>query len=111
MSRASLSETFDAASARLALELLQDSLGNPQSEDLAPEESQERVVTVEECKRKSSLSREVPASLASVSSEEELRSYTLESLRKLAKKEGVELGKAPSRDRALQELARRLGPR
>ena len=109
MARASLSESFDASSARLALELLHSSR-DPQSEDLGgPEDSEERVVTVEECRRKPSLCRDVPTSLASVSSEEELRTYSLDSLRKLAKKEGIELGKAPSRDRALQELKRHLG--
>jgi hypothetical protein len=76
----------------------------------ADEGALERVVTLEESRKKvsSTLCRDVPPSLASISSEEELRKYSLESLRKLAKNEGLELGKAPSRERVLQELKQRL---
>ena len=122
----SLSVTFDEVSRRLALELLRPSVETSQEVDSRedPEKSEEaspalsklsgdscaRVVNLEENKRKAavSLCRNVPASLSSIASEDDLRKYSLDSLRKLAKNEGLELGKTPSRERVLQELKQQL---
>lgn len=65
----------------------------------------ERVVVIgEEPARRAPLCKTAPESLAAVSSEEELRGYTVDALRKLAKKEGLDLGKACSRDSIIQVL-------
>jgi hypothetical protein len=67
----------------------------------------ERLVTIGEDARtkKGPLLKEAPGSLSEVAHGEELRKYTVEALRKLAKAEGLDLGKAPSRERVVQELA------
>lgn len=71
------------------------------------EEIEERLVNVGEDARarRGQLIKETPDSLSKFSSEEDLRRYTVEALRKLARIEGLELGKVPSRERVVQELA------
>lgn len=68
---------------------------------------EERLVTIGEDARlkRGPLLKEAPGSLSEVANDEELRKYTVEALRKLAKAEGLDLGKAPSRERVVQELA------
>ena len=68
---------------------------------------EERLITIGEDARvkKGPLLKEAPGSLRELTSNEELRLYTVEALRKLAKAEGLDLGKAPSRERVVQELA------
>ena len=73
---------------------------------LSARPADERVVVIgEEPVRRVPLCKTAPASLADASSKEELRGYTVDALRKLAKKEGVELGKACSRDAIIQVLS------
>ena len=78
-----------------------------QGGDASAEALEERVVMLEESRKKPSarLCADVPRAVRDVGSEENLRKYTLESLRKLAKAEGLEMGKAASRERVVQELA------
>jgi len=79
----------------------------PRWVDTCADALEERVVTLEESRKKPAarLCSDVPRSVRDVGSEESLRRYTLESLRKLAKAEGLEMGKTASRERVVQELA------
>jgi len=79
----------------------------PAAECPSADALEERVVTLEESRKKpvARLFSDVPRSVRDVGSEESLRKYTLESLRKLAKAEGLEMGKTASRERVVQELA------
>lgn len=64
---------------------------------------EERTILLEPNK-KGALIKDVPASVAELSSEKELRKYSLEALRKLASNSKLNLGKSPSRDCVLLAL-------
>ena len=98
-----LSAEFDSRASAL-LATLQSPVHDEKEEP--PCRGEERVVIVgEEPMRKAALRKAPPASLNAVSGgEDELRLYTVDALRKLAKKEGVDLGKASSRDSIIQVL-------
>ena len=72
--------------------------------------SEERVVIVTEDARskRGALRREAPGCLRELSGHGDIEKYTVDALRKLAKTEGLDLGKAPSRGRVVQELAARF---
>ena len=108
----SLPNNFDAR-ARVALSNVSSSLRvaadevDPgQNSDNIIEITEERVVAVgaDARSRKTPLLHDVPESILDVGSEEDFIKYSAEALRKLAKKEGLALGKAQPRERLVQEL-------
>ena len=64
---------------------------------------EERTITLDTCK-KTTLLKDIPASLNMIESEEELRKYSFDALKKLARKENIKIGKASSREYLVQAL-------
>lgn len=64
---------------------------------------EERTITLDNCK-KTTLLRDIPSSLDMIETEEELRKYSFDALKKLARKENIKIGKASSREYLVQAL-------
>ena len=68
----------------------------------------ERVVLLEDSKRNKSMSLRKDTPPLSELSAGDLKNFSLDALRKMARTEGLDLGKAPQRDRVLSELGELL---
>uniref|UniRef100_A0A6C0C1W4 Uncharacterized protein n=1 Tax=viral metagenome TaxID=1070528 RepID=A0A6C0C1W4_9ZZZZ len=64
---------------------------------------EERTITLDSC-RKTGLIKDIPVSLDNIRSEVELRRYSLDALKKLARAENLLLEKSFSRERVVQAL-------
>ena len=111
--RARLSPGFDArAKAALAACAARSDGTGPAAthatDERTPEDEAARmVVLAEEPRRRgpSALIREPPSSPAEVRSEEELRKYSVDALRKMAKACGLEMERGTGRERLIAELS------
>lgn len=127
-SRARLSRGFDARAATLLHEMKSNSTRHPCRADepeaprqcetqnvggaeegaaQAADDAARLVVLAEEPRRRgaSSLIREPPAQVRDVRSEEELRRYSVDALRKMAKTCGLDLARGMTRDKVIAELS------
>ncbi len=110
--RAHLSRGFDARAAPLLLELASSrrracAAESQSRAEAADEDASRLVVLAEEPRRRvvGSRIRDPPACVRDIRSEEELRKYSVDALRRMAKTCGLDLPRGLARDRVLDELS------